>query len=81
MANILTFDFMAPPPRDSLLRAVEQLYLLDTVEKLNEEEGEKKDGEGMKGEKKGSRGKQMDTRPRRSQKKMKKRKKKITVSS
>ena len=31
--NILTFDFMSPPPEDSLLRAVEELYLLGAVEK------------------------------------------------
>ena len=69
VANILTFDFMAPPPRDSLLRAVEQLYLLDAVEKLDEEEGEKKDGEGMKGEKKGRKASREKTNGHSSKKK------------
>ncbi len=57
VANILTFDFMSPPPRKSLLKAVEQLYLLGAVEP---EEKDKKEGEednkmdigGSKGEKK-----------------------------
>ena len=43
VANVQKFDFMAPPPMDSLLRAVEQLYLLQAIEEKDGTEG--KDGE------------------------------------
>ena len=51
--DVLTFDFMASPPREALLGAVEQLYFLGAVEEASaadeEEEGE---GEGRKVSKK-----------------------------
>ena len=63
VANILTFDFMSPPPRDSLVRAVEQLYRLEAVEKLEEKESDEctqekdRTGEGFNGEKIGKKSK------------------------
>jgi ATP-dependent RNA helicase DHX33 len=44
VSNVMTFDFMSPPPQESLLGAVEHLYLLGAVE---EEEEEEDDGEDL----------------------------------
>ena len=35
VSDVLSFDFMSPPPHDSLVAAIEQLYLLGAVEKRN----------------------------------------------
>ena len=43
--NVTKFDFMSPPPQDSLLGAVEQLYLLGAVEAWEEEEEEEEEVE------------------------------------
>lgn len=45
VSNVMTFDFMSPPPQLSLLGAVEQLYLLGAVE---EEEDAKEGGTNSK---------------------------------
>lgn len=36
ISNVLSFDFMSQPPRDSLLSAVEQLYLLGAVKEMSQ---------------------------------------------
>lgn len=59
VTNILKFDFIAPPPKDSLLRAVEQLYLLGAVEEM-EKASEKGRGDDTESEKDPVRGKGQD---------------------
>lgn len=38
VSNVMTFDFMSPPPQDSMLGAVEQLYLLGAVKEEDSKE-------------------------------------------
>lgn len=46
MSDVLSFDFVSQPPRESLLGAIEQLYLLGAVEEKEgggEEDAKEKD--------------------------------------
>ncbi|XP_064395153.1 ATP-dependent RNA helicase DHX33-like [Halichondria panicea] len=48
ISNIVEFDFMDPPSEESLVRALEQLYLLGAIETDSSEEGVKLTALGLK---------------------------------